>query len=106
MSIYCGRDFSGEDIQTIKRLIDQDPSLLRTPMSRKLCELWHWSKPNGELKDMTCRVALLRMHSDGLITLPPSRSMPGRRIQPHFPPTAKPLTRKHRCCSRCMSLTL
>lgn len=88
MSIYCGRDFSGEDIQTIKRLIDQDPSLLRTPMSRKLCELWHWSKPNGELKDMTCRVALLRMQADGLITLPPSRSMPGRRIQPHFPPTA------------------
>ncbi len=87
MSIYCGREFGDADIQTIKRLMEQDPSLKRTPLSRKLCELFEWTKPNGELKDMTCRVALLRMHSDGLITLPPSR-MPGGRGRPHFPPTA------------------
>jgi len=35
---------------------------------------------------MTCRVALLRMQGDGLITLPPSR-MPGGRSKPHFPAT-------------------
>ena len=61
MSIYCAREFSAEDIQTIKRLMEQDPKLKRTPLSRKLCELFGWTKPNGELKDMTCRVALLRM---------------------------------------------
>lgn len=87
MSIYCGREFSQDDIQTIKRLMEQDPSLKRTPLSRQLCELWRWTKPNGELKDMTCRVALLRMCVDGLITLPPSR-MPGGRGQPQLPPTA------------------
>lgn len=87
MSIYCGREFGDADIQAIKRLMEQDPSLKRTPLSRKLCELFEWTKPNGELKDMTCRVALLRMRSDGLITLPPSR-MPGGRGRPHFPPTA------------------
>lgn len=87
MSIYCGREFGDADIQAIKRLMEQDPSLKRTPLSRKLCELFDWTKPNGELKDMTCRVALLRMHCDGLITLPPSR-MPGGRGRPHFPPTA------------------
>ena len=87
MTIYCGREFSADDIQSIKRLMEQSPSLQRTPLSRKLCELFGWIKPNGELKDMTCRVALLRMHADGLITLPPSR-MPGGRGRPHFPPTA------------------
>jgi hypothetical protein len=87
MSIYCGREFSPGDIQAIKRLMAQDPSLKRAPLSRQLCELFDWTKPNGELKDMTCRVALLRMHSDGLITLPPSR-ITVRRSRPHFPPTA------------------
>lgn len=65
-----------------------DPRLTRTALSRRLPELFEWCKPNGELKDMTCRVALLRMQTDGLITLPPSaqRSMSPRR-KPHFPPT-------------------
>jgi len=87
VSIYCGREFSADEIQAIKCLIKQDPSLKRTPLSRKLCELLGWTKPNGELKDMTCRVALLRMQADGLITLPPSR-IAVRRGRPHFPPTA------------------
>ena len=66
MSIYCARDFSLEDIQTIRDLIAQDPKLGRSALSRKLCLLWGWIKPNGELKDMTCRVALLRMQADGV----------------------------------------
>ena len=86
MSIYCGRDFSAGDIQTIQRLMQQDPALKRSPLSRRLCELWGWTKPNGELKDMTCRVALSRMHADGLITLAPSQ-IPNARRRPHFAPT-------------------
>src|SRR5271167_424681 len=49
--------------------------------------MFGWTKSNGELKDMTCRVALTRMHADGLLTLPPSQMAGGRR-RPHFPPTA------------------
>jgi hypothetical protein len=101
MRIYCGREFSPGDIQAIKRLMAQDPSLKRAPLSRQLCELFDWTKPNGELKDMTCRVALLRMHSDGLITLPPSR-ITVRRSRPHFPPPRPPM-RSRRCISRCTS---
>jgi hypothetical protein len=86
MSIYCGREFSADDIQAIKRLMTQHPSLKRAPLSRQLCELFDWTKPNGEPKDMTCRVALLRMHVDGLITLPPSQ-MAATRRRPRFPPT-------------------
>ncbi len=86
MTIYCGRDFSPADIQTIRDLIAQDPKLLRTPLSRRLCELFAWFKPNGELKDMTCRVALLRMQAQGLITLPASKT-PAARRRPDFPAT-------------------
>jgi len=86
MTIYCGRDFSPADIQTIRDLIAQDPKLLRSPLSRRLCELFGWFKPNGELKDMTCRVALLRMHAQGLITLPASK-IPAARRRPDFPAT-------------------
>ena len=87
MSVYCGRSFSADDIETIRVLISQDPNLTRAALSRKLCVLWQWLKPNGELKDMTCRVALARMHGQGLIVLPPSR-LPARcRGRPNFPST-------------------
>jgi hypothetical protein len=87
MNIYCGREFTQDDVQTIKQLMEQDPSLKRTPLSRKICELFNWTKPNGESKDMTCRVALLRMQADGLINLPPSRRKSSAPRKPHFPPT-------------------
>jgi hypothetical protein len=86
MSIYCGREFSADDILAIERLMQQEPSLRRSPLSRKLCELWGWTRPNGQFKDMTCRVALARMQADGLITLPPSRITVTRR-RADFPPT-------------------
>ena len=86
MTIYCAREFSEGDVQTIRDLITQDPKLQRSALSRKLCQLWGWTKPNGELKDMTCRVALLRMQADGLIELPPSRIGVVRR-KAHFPST-------------------
>ena len=84
--IYCARHFSAQDIQTIKDLMAQNPKLKRAALSRKLCELLAWTKPNGEIKEMTCRVALLRMQADGLITLPPSQLLKPRG-KPHFPPT-------------------
>ena len=87
MTTYCAREFSEGDIQTIRNLIAQDPKLQRSALSRKLCQLWGWTKPNGELKDMTCRVALLRMQADGLITLPPSRIGVVRK-RANFEPTA------------------
>ncbi|MDZ7591937.1 MAG: DUF4338 domain-containing protein [Rubrivivax sp.] len=86
MSIYCGREFSAQDMQAIRHLIEYHPGVRRAALSRKLCELLDWRRPNGQLKDMTCRVALLRMQADGLITLPASR-MSRPRSPAHFPPT-------------------
>ena len=44
-----------------------------------MCERLDWRKPDGGLKDMSARVALLRMHREGVIALPPARKRPGPR---------------------------
>jgi hypothetical protein len=83
MTIYCARHFSDDEVVMIQTLIAHRPGLKRSPLSRIICELLDWRKPNGELKDMTCRVALLRMQADGLIRLPPSQ-IPQPRRRPQF----------------------
>lgn len=67
---YCGRDFSIDDIDLIREIIISETSITRTEISRRVCSKLGWYKLDGGLKDMSCRVALLRMEKDGLITLP------------------------------------
>jgi hypothetical protein len=68
---YCGRNFTHLDIETIRKIIVKNPQHTRAHISRLVCKALSWYKPNGGLKDMSCRVALLRMQKDGLLTLPP-----------------------------------
>jgi len=68
---YCGRDFKGDELEAISRLIEDNPDANRAQLSRMVCKHLDWFKPDGGLKDMSCRVAMLRMQEDGLITLPP-----------------------------------
>ncbi|MBW8077249.1 MAG: DUF4338 domain-containing protein [Gallionella sp.] len=71
---YCGRPFTLEEIEFIRALLGATPALNRARLSREVCERLGWRRPDGRLKDMSCRVALLRMQTDGLITLPPPRN--------------------------------
>ena len=87
MTVYCGRPFSEQELLTIRQWIEHDPGMKRAELSRRICEEFSWKRPTGHLKDMSCRVALLRMEADGLIQLPPSQMKPGRR-HAHFPPTS------------------
>ena len=73
---YCGREFAGHDIAQIRRLIAEAPGRSRAELSRLTCRMLHWYKADGGLKDMSARVAMLRMQADGLITLPPPRGGP------------------------------
>jgi len=70
---YCGRHFEPAEIELIRELL-KNPQINRARLSRQVCERLHWRRDNGGLKDMSCRVALLRMQADGLITLPPPRN--------------------------------
>ncbi len=73
MTRYCGRDFNEDEILQIRRLIISNSGFHRAELSRHVCRILQWFKPDGGLKDMSCRVAMLRMHKDGIINLPPPR---------------------------------
>ncbi len=83
---YRGKIFDGHDIQFIKILIAQNPSLSRRRLSAKLCQEWNWVQANGALRDMVCRGLLLQLHRSGLIELPPKRCTPhnplSHRVKP------------------------
>lgn len=66
---YCGREFTGEEMDLIGRLIATGAN--RQKLSRMFCKEVNWRKPDGGVKEMSCKVAFLRMHRDGLIVLPP-----------------------------------
>ena len=70
---YCGRNFSIEEMDLIRSMIAAEPRRNRHQLSRVVCEELGWRRPDGLVKDMSCRVAMLRMHRDGLINLPPPR---------------------------------
>ncbi len=70
---YCGRHFRAEEIAQIRRLIAEAPGRTRAELSRLTCQVLGWYKADGGWKDMSARVAMLRMHRDGLIELPPPR---------------------------------
>jgi hypothetical protein len=72
MNRYCGREFTSHELDQIRSLIKDNPGFNRTRLSTEVCRTLQWLKPDGNLKDMSCRVAMLRMQEDGLIQLPPS----------------------------------
>lgn len=98
---YCGRMFTPAQIQWIDRLIREESSINRVQLSRRFCEQFNWRKQDGGLKEMSCRVAMLRMHRDGLICLPPPRRGNGNGktrpsitgdSDPQFPVEGSPAT--------------
>jgi hypothetical protein len=71
---YCGRSFTSSEIEGIRLLIANHPTATRARLSRLVCEQLGWRRDDDRLKDMSCRVAMLRMHDDGLVCLPPPRN--------------------------------
>ena len=67
---YCGRDFTKEEISWIRQLIANRPDVSRKDISVLFCREFNWFKPDGGLKDMSCRVAMLKMEKDGHFILP------------------------------------
>lgn len=67
---YSGKWFNPDDIAQINQLITDNPKAHRLALSRLVCQMFNWKKINGELKEMSCRVAMLAMHRDNIIVLP------------------------------------
>jgi len=70
---YCGRLFTADQMKQIRALIASDPERNGAQLSRLVCDQLGWLTLSGRHKEMSCRVAMLRMHRDGLIRLPASQ---------------------------------
>lgn len=69
---YCGRDFSPAELDLIRSIIaraQEHPT--REAIARAVCQSLAWVKPDGGPKLVSARVALLRMHRNGTVDLPP-----------------------------------
>lgn len=76
-SEICGRGFSSADLESVREILRNNPAETRVGISRLVCQRLGWFTANGRLKEMSCRVALLRLHRAGLINLPAPRCRNG-----------------------------
>ena len=86
---YCGRELSQADLAVLRGLAATLPT--RTAIAAAACEALGWRRHDGRLKDMSARVALLRMAADGLLTLPAPRNANGNgRLVRRMAPVGEP----------------
>jgi hypothetical protein len=95
---YRGRVVSADDVEFIRRLIQNNPEVSRRALSRKLCEAWEWRQANGAVRDMVCRGLLLMLHRAGQIDLPAVRFVPPNPLVKRTRP-APPLIDTTRLCA-------
>ena len=83
---YSGRIITADEIDWIRGYIAANPKLNRAALSRLVGQHLQWFDPYGRLKEMSCRVAMLRMHRDGLIELPAPthKAFTGKRCPREF----------------------
>ena len=74
-----GLEFSDELIQRIRQTVESQPELSRSMLSRQICQWQGWRSANGRLRQMSCRVALLKLERQNRIGLPASRGRPAAR---------------------------
>jgi hypothetical protein len=70
----AGASSAPAELDQIRRLIAAHPAASRAQLSRLVCAGLGWAREDGRLKEMSCRVAMLRMQADGLLQLPPPRN--------------------------------
>lgn len=81
-----GRLLAEAEVNRIRTLLLDNPKWNRTRLSRELCRLWNWQRPDGQLKDMACRELLVKLEKRSLIKLPPRQSSVAGRL-----PTIEPI---------------
>lgn len=80
--IFGGRNFSVAEVEQMREVVNQFGALGLTEISRTVCELLEWKRPNGGLKNLECRQLLERLCAQGLLNLPELR-----RTKPRGPQT-------------------
>ena len=69
MQIY-GQNFTEDILERIRLRVREVSTLTRSALSRDVCEWMGWKDITGRFKEVSCRIALLRLSRSGLIELP------------------------------------
>lgn len=69
----------------IRELVSECSALNVTEISRTICELLPWKRPNGHLKNQECRLWLEKLRDQGWLSLPAVRALGGRGPRPIRP---------------------
>lgn len=78
--LMCGKEFTGEVIERIQKTIESEPAISRRTLARRVCEWLEWKDLMGRPKEMSCRVALLKLQGRQVIVLPEGgRKIAGRK---------------------------
>ena len=80
--LVAGRDFSEDILSRIRTRVRDDPTLTRSALSREVCGWLEWLGHDGRPKDVSCRVALLKLARRGLIELPTAQALSFTRREP------------------------
>jgi Domain of unknown function (DUF4338) len=75
---FCGRHFSISEVEMMREVVAECSALSLTEISRTLCELLAWKRPNGKLKNQECRLLLERLRDQGWVRLPAVQACGGR----------------------------
>jgi len=80
-----GREVRATELLCLQEWIADRPSWSRKRLARELCLKWEWRTPNGRVKDFAARTFLLKLHQQGLVSLPPVRVSMRRHRLPTAP---------------------
>jgi hypothetical protein len=71
---FVGHDLRSQDLDLVRMIIGDYPTLSREELAATVCELLEWKRPTGRLKARECRAWLERLSAAGLIALPLKRA--------------------------------
>lgn len=76
-----GQFFSSEIVERVRAVVTSEPALSRSVLSRRVCEWLDWRTPTGQVREVSCRKALVELERRGMIPLPPPRPLAGAERQ-------------------------
>ena len=71
----CGHNFTDEILERIRLRVRDVATLTRSALSRDVCDWLGWRDIAGQFKEMSCRIALLKLSRSGLIELPEPKAV-------------------------------
>jgi hypothetical protein len=72
-----GQWFGPEVVERIAATVKAEPSISRRALSRRVCEWLDWRAPDGKLREVSGRKALLELERRGQVALPACAEVPG-----------------------------